>query len=594
MTTAGANADIFKAIETLPGTQQTGVTTGLFVRGGDASETSILIDEMVVQNAFFTNLPGVSQSGRFSPFQFKGISFSSGGYSARFGQALSSVLELNSQDFPEKNKISLGTNMYGVFVSGDKVWAKNSLEFAGSYNNSSLFYKLANSNIDFYNPPGGTSLSLRYVSIPHFNELLKVSVRYGSYIAGLKTPDPFIASDTTNFDIKNYLFYSSISFQKEFKSKWSLYTSASYSYNHDEIKWSDSFLGKIPFNNSDYRSQIRSELKKYLLPNMTLMGGLEIQHYGYSQLFDTLTSRYTETLGAVYLESTWSPFPALTLRTGIRIEHSELLNRTAIEPRISLAYKTGEFTQIAAAGGLFYENPQNIYLLYGYRPAFQEAIHYIVNFQWVKEGRTLRIEGYFKDYKNLIREYDSTYDPNPYRFITQGTKVDNSGYGFAKGIEVFWHDKKTVYNLDYWLSYSYIDTKRLYQNYLQEATPEFVSNNNLNIVAKYFVDRWKTNFSATWSYASGKPYYDPSGKSFLGDKTPDYQNLAVAIGYLTHIKKWFTVIYAGVDNVMDHHNIYGYRYSSDGSIKYPVIPALYRSVILGINFSLSQFDKSDL
>ena len=37
--------------------------------------------------------------------------------------------------------------------------------------------------------------------------------------------------------------------------------------------------------------------------------------------------------------------------------------------------------------------------------------------------------------------------------------IDNSGFGDAKGIEFFWRDKKTIKNLDYWISYCYINTK---------------------------------------------------------------------------------------------------------------------------------------
>ena len=105
-TNAGAGGDIMGAIRTLPGTQSQSDQTGLFVRGGDASESQVIIDGMVVQNPFASNVPGVSQRSRFTPFQFKGMSFSSGGYSARFGQALSSILELNTTDLPESSNIN--------------------------------------------------------------------------------------------------------------------------------------------------------------------------------------------------------------------------------------------------------------------------------------------------------------------------------------------------------------------------------------------------------------------------------------------------------------------------------------------------------
>src|SRR5215217_1364181 len=126
ITTAGTNADVVKAIQTLPGTQQAGTQAGLFVRGGDASEAAVIVDGLVAQNAFNSSAPGVAARSRFSPFQVRGVSFSSGGYSARYGQALSSVLELNTLDFADKTTINTGVNMAGVYLSGDKLWKNSS------------------------------------------------------------------------------------------------------------------------------------------------------------------------------------------------------------------------------------------------------------------------------------------------------------------------------------------------------------------------------------------------------------------------------------------------------------------------------------
>ena len=98
----------------------------------------------------------------------------------------------------------------------------------------------------------------------------------------------------------------------------------------------------------------------------------------------------------------------------------------------------------------------------------------------------------------------------------------------------------------------------------------------------------------TYSYATGRPYYNPNNPEFLGDRTPDYHNLSFTINYLTHVKKWFTVIYAGVDNITNQKNVFGYRFSSDGSKRYAQYPALFRSYFVGVNFSLSEFNKDEL
>jgi hypothetical protein len=600
MTTAGADADVVKTMQTLPGTQQPGANTGLFVRGGDAAEAAILVDGGVVQNAFFSNIPGVSQSSRFSPFQFKGISFSSGGYSARYGQAMSSILELNTRDLADNTKLSLGTNVTGVFASGARLWKKSSLEASGYYNNFSSFDRLAKSNILFYAPPSGGGLSIKYVWTPSADEVWKITVRGSLYKAGLLTPDPFIGGDTTDFSIRNALFYAATSYRRTVKNKWTFYLAASYSDNRDHIAWKDTVLGSIPLVNKDFRAQTRAEATKYFSSGLYIDLGAEFQHYGYMRAFDTLHGSFLESIPAAYGELNWRPFPWLAIRPGLRYEFSVLLRQPVWAPRLSVALRSGQYAQFALAAGLFYQDPSNLYLLSGFRPSLQEARHLILNYQWMRSGRTFRAEAYYKDYTHLSREYTGVYDPNDaWRVIPPGSRIDNAGYGYAKGAEVFWHDKETIKGLDYWISYSYIDTRRLYEDYPKEATPSFVANHNLSIVTKYFVTRWQTNFSLTASYASGRPYYDPGpmtppAASFLGSRTPPFENLSLAIGHLATVRKWFTVIYLGIDNITDHHNIFGYQYSYDDTRKFPVLPAFYRSVLVGINISLSRFDKSEL
>ena len=107
VTTASANADVTGALRTLPGTQTVGESEGLFVRGGTASETKVFIDGTLVNNFFYTSVPDIAQRGRFSPFLFKGTVFSTGGYSALYGQGLSSALVLESVDLPDRTSASI-------------------------------------------------------------------------------------------------------------------------------------------------------------------------------------------------------------------------------------------------------------------------------------------------------------------------------------------------------------------------------------------------------------------------------------------------------------------------------------------------------
>ena len=610
VTTAGANADVVKAIEMLPGTQKTGTENGMFVRGGDASEAAIVVDEMVVQNAFFSGPPGVTTRSRFGAFQYQGVSFSSGGYSARYGQALSSVLELNSTDLPDKSTINMGINMAGIYASGTKKWKNSSIDAGGSYNNLTPFYGLAATNFKFYQVPVGGGGNLRYVWKPNKNSILKVGLNSSYITSGIAIPNPYAGDtsknvynnpfaglpDTINFITKDQYYYSNVSYKQLFKDKYSLFTAASYSLDQ-----TNNTFGNVPINEQDHRAQFRLEGKDYFTTRLNLMLGTEIQSFGISKKFSNSLYEFTETQVAGYTELEWTPINMIAIRPGLRYEHSELLNKDNIAPRLALAIKTGNHSQVSLAGGVFYQDADYSYLEAGLKPGMQKAIHYIANWQYTKDDRTLRIEGYSKQYSNLVRTPYLAYDPNAYQIITNTTTVNNTGHGYAQGLELFWRDKKSVKNLDYWISYSYIDTKRLYGSFPIEATPTFVSDHNLNIVSKYFVDKWQTNFSVTYSYASGRPYYNPdyagNNSKFLTDKTIPYNNLALAVAYLHSFGKWFTVFYLSVDNVTNNHNIFGYRYiynSSGVQEKYPIVPALYRTIFFGVNMSLTQFKKDEL
>lgn len=593
VTTAGSQADVVRAIQTLPGTQQQGTQGGLFVRGGDASEAAIIVDGLVAQDAFTTSAPGVAARSRFSPFQFRGISFSSGGYSARYGQAMSSVLDLQTLDMPDKSTVNLGLNMAGVYASGSKLWKNSSGDATASYFNLSPFYGIASTNVNYYDVPKGAAGSARYAWKPNKNGILKILGSFNHFASGVEVPNPDSPGTVFPYGIKNSNGYLNLSYSQRFKEKWALYTAAAYAANVDDIK-----AGAIPITNRNDRTQFRLELKRYLAAKLNVLVGTEVQHFSYRRKIEVDTAAYnldfTETSTAGFVEGEWSPQRWIAIKPGIRAEHSNLLNQNVIMPRLALAIRAGKYGQVGLSGGSFYQLPDVPYLQYGYRPQMQQAIHYIANYQWIKGDRTFRTEIYYKDYRNLVRERVATdsFDANSYR--NAYGKPDNSGYGYAKGFELFWRDKKLIKNVDYWISYSYIDTRRLFRNYLAEAQPDFIASHTASLVTKYYVQKWNTQFNVTYSYATGRPYYNPQDPEFLGDRTPDFHNLSLAVNYLTHVKKWFTVIYAGVDNLTDQHNIFGYRYSADGTHQYPQYPALFRSYFVGVNFSLTEFNKDEL
>ena len=121
--------DIVAAMQVLPGTQKVGENGKLYVRGGESEECQTFVNGMHVLVPYSTNVEGQSQRGRFSPFLFKGMSFSLGGYGGEYGQALSSVLPMETTDVATGDKLGVSASLVDWNVGGTKSFKKSSLSF---------------------------------------------------------------------------------------------------------------------------------------------------------------------------------------------------------------------------------------------------------------------------------------------------------------------------------------------------------------------------------------------------------------------------------------------------------------------------------
>src|SRR5690606_14431413 len=179
-----------------------------------------------------------------------------------------------------------------------------------------------------------------------------------------------------------------------------------------------------------------------------------------------------------------------------------------------------------------------------YQPSLdpERASHFILSYQHIEDNKTFRIEAYHKQYDNLVK-------------TTNGV-VTNHGDGYARGLEFFWRDNRSIERLDYWISYSYLDTERDYLDFPTKATPSFASKHNFSIVGKYFMPKLKSQVGATWSFTSGRPYNNPNEPGFNNSRTPAYSDLSFNWSYLP---KPYVIVYFSCTNVLGRNNIFGYE-----------------------------------
>jgi hypothetical protein len=172
--------------------------------------------------------------------------------------------------------------------------------------------------------------------------------------------------------------------------------------------------------------------------------------------------------------------------------------------------------------------------------------------------------------------------------------LNNNGSGDAKGFEIFWRDKKTLKYLDYWISYSYLDTKRDYLNFPYATTPNFAAKHTASFVLKQFILPINTGFNLSYTYASSRPYYNimyDGSKYYFADKgkVPDYNNVSFSVNYIPHVtqqnRKSFAVYVISINNILNLKQTYGYQYSWNGSRKEAIVPPSRMFVFVGAFFS---------
>lgn len=573
-TTAGAVADIVAALQTLPGTSQAFSENGLFVRGGSAAETRTYFDGMLVKNLFGSQLPDISSRSRFSPFLFKGTTFSSGGYSAQYGQALSSALLLESKDLAEKTSTEFSILTVGFGAAHTERFENSSLTIGGTYYNLHPDYSVFKQNVNWDKAPIEKTGNIQYKWKPSKTSILKVFSQYSNNDVSLFADNPDTAGFIHVID-HNKSSYTNLTYQDYLNPDWRIQAGASYSNTHESGN-----LDSNAFRKNDHLLQGRFTLTRYVGQRSLLRIGGEAYENGALESWNNQYRLFTDDLQAGFTEAELFLCDNVVVRIGGRAEHSSYLAEWNIAPRTSLAFKTGTHSQVSMAYGTFYQNPDDTYLLQSHQLGYEKATHYLLNYQYLTNGLTFRAEVFYKKYADLTK-YDYNGFPKTYA-VNNYNNLFNGGDGYAKGIDIFWRDKQSIPGGDYYISYSYLDTKRDFRNYPIQATPPFAAKHTLNIVYKQYIPAIKSELSTAYAFSSGRTYYNPNNPDFLSDQTKAYNNLSMNLSYLTRLFKQFAVVYVSVNNIPGFNNIYGYNYAPDGSNRQPIYPAAKRNYLFGL------------
>jgi outer membrane receptor for ferrienterochelin and colicin len=387
--------------------------------------------------------------------------------------------------------------------------------------------------------------------------------------------------------LRNNNVYVNGSYDGVLSPTWSIFGGMSFTHAKNNLNVIESQI-----NDTENSLHAKLKFKNRISNRLKLYFGTEYFATNFDERYQDETIEatnygYNNNIAATYAEADIFLSKKLAFKTGLRGEYSAIFKDFKIAPRLSLAYKTSGKSQLSLAYGEFYQNPSSEVLKFNQDLDSEQTSHYIFNYQYNADRKLFRAEAYYKTYNNLVK-YDTEY-------ANFNSNYSNSGVGFARGVDFFWRDSKSLKNFDYWLSYSFLDTERDYKNYLTKAQPDFANTHNLSIVGKYWVDKWRSQLGFSYAHASGRTYTNPNNPGFLNEKTKSFNSLSVNWAYLISPQK---ILYASVNNVLGFKNINGYQYANTPDVngnfnRSALQPATDQFFFVGFFWTISEDKKSN-
>ena len=536
--------DIVAALQTLPGTQKVGENGKLYVRGGESNECQTFVNGMHVLVPYSTNTENTAVRGRFSPFLFKGINFSLGGYGGEYGQALSSVLPMETTDAATSDKFGVSASLVDWNVGGTKAFTNGSLSFNAALTSMALYDRLFNQRFDFSRPYRKLSGEAQYKAELKSSGVLKAYVGYDLTSVGLHI-------DLRNLSLQEHNLYANVTYKAAIGRGYTLFAGVANSSVVNDID--DARVVGDHYHN--FRNEIhqKTELHRACSDGLKLSVGIEDYLRNSTLSYDTSHYWLAYNIFATHVDAQWRIVPRLFLNTSVRAELMK--THWLFMPRATLSYLPNRHWQFSLVAGRYSQMADDDYLAMNPQASWQgTADHAILSMQYQSKGTLLRIEPYWKRYRRLP--------------LLQGGTCLPRGHGTSKGVDVFLENHSLVKHLATTLSFSFNDSKRYYLDYAALQTPDYVSRHNLRLSAKYSIG--KTIIGLSESYASGRHF--PIGK------TPHYNSVDANLTYLLSPK---VIIYASLNNLFGRTNTF--RYDAKGS---PVVPSRDRFLYIGIFVSL--------
>jgi hypothetical protein len=542
--------DVLKVIQLMPGVQKGGEgTSGFYVRGGSPDQNLIILDDAIVYNVSHL-------FGFFSLFNgdaLKSVELTKGGFPARYGGRLSSVLELNmkegnKQEWHGEAGIGLISSRFmlegplkkdkaSILISGRRTYADLlAMSFMGSRKFGYFFYDFnAKINYDF-----GRKNKL-YLS-GYFG---RDKCHYKDSEGSSRNKNNFFWGNATATIRWNHLFNDKI-----FSNTSLIYSKYKFLVSATEQNIIDNNINTY----AEYYSGIQDVTLKYDMdylpaPKHWIKAGFLITDHFYEphafvsidNIINTFERDYKSNIGlenAIYIEDTYMPICCLKINAGLRLSAfiTNRKNYWNLEPRISTAWRIIDNIAFKAS---YAEMNQYIHLLSNtgvglptdlwvpatdkVKPQTSKQLAAGVIWDILNKGLTFSLEGYYKKMNNIItyKEGSSFIDMTANELTTTQDAWENkvtSGKGKSYGLEFLLHRK--IGKLSGWVGYTLSWTKLQFDsvNFGKEYYARYDRRHDISVVGIYKLSS-KITLSASWIYGTGNAITLPTSGYFANTHT---------------------------------------------------------------------------
>ena len=589
----GSAQDISRLLQAMPSVNlNNDQRNDLIVRGGSPAENLVLVDDIEIPNINHFPTQGASGGpiGLLNVEMISEADFSAGGFSAAYGDRLSSVMSIrlregNRDEYDgqlDLGMVGAGFVLEGPLHQGRGAWMMGARRsyldlIVGAIGTGAVpKYSDVQGKLSWNLGPGH---KLSVLGLGGFDHI------------AIKPGDGDENDDQVTADFDQYVLGAT--WQWLWSDKGYSTTSLAQTYGTFGVEVTE---GQTPLplytNDSQEREvALRHQGTWHWRPGHTLTWGLGLKglfsDLGFYAAADTnRLNTYTPEY-RMYQEVRTAKanaffsyerllFQRLRTTLGLRYDYFAYTEQGDLAPRFSASWDLNAQTSINTSCGLYYQAlPLS---LLAQHPANRRrkdlrAIHYVLGLnRRLTPSTRLTLEAYLKEYDELPYDPDDPTASLIDAFANVGSPVPGElvggGKARSRGVELL-IQKKLAQSLYGTFGYSY-SVSRYTDLSGEERNRDFDNQHLLSTIVGYRPSpTWE--FSGRWSFAGGRPYtpYDEELSTLMGKgivqkellnsrRYPSYHRLDLQMDYRRHYRHFNLVTFFSLLNAYNRANIYTY------------------------------------